>query len=126
MGLPKSCMQNEKVGRMRKEVMLFHKRHITTKTKPKKSVIRTFNTKRSLFSYLEYTDMANMQATIYIITTRQIQNWYTVLMYPWHVSATSSANVLITNEGGKFQSRWEVADLSTIITSSKSNLQDED
>lgn len=48
-----------------------------------------------------------------------------VLMYPWHVSATSTGNVLITNKGEKFQSMWEVADLSTIITSSKLNHEDE-
>lgn len=68
-----------------------------------------------------------MQATIYIIATRQIQNLYTILMYLWHVSAPCHSLALenvLNNEGGKLQSIWEVADMSTIIASSKSN-QDE-
>lgn len=51
--------------------------------------------------------------------------FFPLQMHPWHVSATSPATVLITNQGEKFQSRWEVADLSTVITSSKSNHDDE-
>lgn len=54
-----------------------------------------------------------------------IEPFSPIVMDPWHVSATTSTgNVLIRNEGGKFQSMWEVADVSTIITSSKSNQQD--
>lgn len=61
-----------------------------------------------------------MLPTVYIHPTL-LQNIYAILMYHRHVSATSTVNVLRTNTGGKFQSVWEATDVSTIITSSKSN-----
>lgn len=98
------------------------KNYIKIKTKQKSVLgIRIFTTKRSLF--LIYNMLKNPGYILYYHHQADAEHLHNLNVSRARVPCPGK-NVLITNKGGKFQSMQEVADVSTIITSSKSN-QDE-